>query len=407
MLINELSPLCELQSLLCDLTTETVPKVADAIKGMTYFYSKEKSYFIANEIKMAAASRTLRMRPYAQLIKVLIAEFPEFKEVMFQNLIFLFPPDHVSNHHMVNAFIRCCIREKIFDIKQILSFIDLLFEKNCRMHLSEFLVSFITEVNQYNPKLIPKFLEYRDPWAMTFSAISSAFKVKSKEELQSYVDKGYYPGTAEAAIIEDNIEALIMLAKDKNFNLFDGGYKSQMSVYNNDVPNFSLLNMAAYLGSIKCFKFIYQFVVKQKPDGLLASACAGGNFEIIHLAEERDKDYIQSLYYAAKFKHVNVFMWLLERSGKLDLKIIWNLLALGGTYNIYFIATSFSKYCTAADFSEFSNMPTWRSAILHGNEAFALLIISEKPGLLKYMYHSLTPFAKSLVRKYFKQLKNK
>ena len=93
-----------------------------------------------------------------------------------------------------------------------------------------------------------------------------------------FVKHSFEKDSIYEVIKNDRIEDLITIVGSIDFN-FDSHFKNYPDHVNHDY-----LNMAAYFGSVQCFK--YFLVNKHKiPFDTHSYACAGGNYDIIHNVE--------------------------------------------------------------------------------------------------------------------------
>lgn len=99
--------------------------------------------------------------------------------------------------------------------------------------------------------------------------------------------KGENPDAVALSIRHDDIERLQQLLYQTNTPV---DKKIEHSIFErfifiNDDYSPSLIEYAAFFGSIECFKFLYQ-KLESFPQNLSQFAVAGGNYEIIHLCEQ-------------------------------------------------------------------------------------------------------------------------
>lgn len=402
---DEFEEIFTLQAYLNKLTDDKIKSTVEYIKSLKYFFSKENSKFIANEIKSAALARYKNMDVYVKLIKELIAIFPEFEEIVFDNLVFLLSPEYAVNHFHSNVLLRKCVKAKIFDFKKVLNFINLLEDKNVRCHLSIFLSSFYLELKRLNPGILDRFTKYHDPHALVFYGMLSNAKARTESQVDCWNEYGVYPNSVEYFLFFDDVDSLIAVSTFPDFDIFTGAGYTQHSIYTQSIPDYNLLNMAAYFGSVKCFKYLFQKYPPNVNKSLFASACAGGNFEIIHLAEQRDKDYKSGVFYATKFRHLDVFKWIVDKNTRLNSRDLTNTLAMACTYNNLLVVADLSEWADAHDMSEFSDCPTWRSSLLHGHEIMTMCLCFAQKEILKYCFYQFSPAAKRIVKQHFKALK--
>ncbi|OHS94516.1 hypothetical protein TRFO_39332 [Tritrichomonas foetus] len=126
-------------------------------------------------------------------------------------------------------------------------------------------------------------------------------KAKTKFESYDYI----------MTIKNDDIDTLQSLTSNSSLSLNHNFLKSQNAFFQSFI--LSLIEVAAYFSSIKCFKFLLSNHVDLR-DSLFFFAIAGGNPEIIHLCEQHLSffDYNLSLEIAIIFHHYELISWLIE-----------------------------------------------------------------------------------------------
>ncbi|KAH0787371.1 cask-interacting protein (caskin) 1,2 [Histomonas meleagridis] len=124
--------------------------------------------------------------------------------------------------------------------------------------------------------------------------------------------EGFNPLEIAKVIRNDDIDELQEIASHPNFNSNAKISKSQYERYtelcNKDV---TLIQYAAFYGSIKCFKFLMLNYAKLK--GVFEYAIAGGNIEIFHHCIEFYPENLERAYeIAIKYHRNDIFVYLCE-----------------------------------------------------------------------------------------------
>ncbi|OHT16718.1 hypothetical protein TRFO_12977 [Tritrichomonas foetus] len=99
--------------------------------------------------------------------------------------------------------------------------------------------------------------------------------------------------------------------------IMKNNYKYKIPASPNETISFlhydlELVCIAAFFGSIKCFRYILLKIGRDIPDGLANYAVSGGNIEIVKLCESSRCDFSQSFKYAIEFNHSEIIEWLIE-----------------------------------------------------------------------------------------------
>ena len=147
---------------------------------------------------------------------------------------------------------------------------------------------------------------------------------------EKFINTGYYPGTIEAAIKNDDDKLLISIASNNNnkkidnmhdsIDFFDWNQLIKPSILhcsyflNQEV---TLIQFAAFFGAVKCFKFLYQngsSVIKKTVSRTIEFAAAGGNMEIIQLISEKCLIFDGSLQLTINFHRNDIFYWIFDHS---------------------------------------------------------------------------------------------
>lgn len=104
---------------------------------------------------------------------------------------------------------------------------------------------------------------------------------------------GHNPDPIATLIRDDDVEKLQKLISQTNMQIDTKLNKTifESCVFlNNKIDPPSLIEYAAYFGSIKCFKFLYQ-QLPALPKKISEYAVAGGDYEIIHLCEMKKAEF--------------------------------------------------------------------------------------------------------------------
>ena len=125
------------------------------------------------------------------------------------------------------------------------------------------------------------------------------------------IQEGFNPSNIASAIRNDDVEKLQETSSQANFD-FNQTIKS--SLYERcsfiNKGNVSLIDYAAFFGSIKCFRFL--FLNGSTIKTTFKYAIAGGNHEIIHQCEQNQPIFEGSYESAIEFHRNEIFYYLYE-----------------------------------------------------------------------------------------------
>lgn len=178
----------------------------------------------------------------------------------------------------------------------------------------------------FYPEIVKNFPSSPSLKEIKFSTIKkhveiSNYKPQSESDDQYYLDKfielrskGKNPNLVALSIRSDDVERLQQLLAQTNTSFDSTIEKSifERFIFINDssiTKNITLIEYAAFFGSIKCFKFLYQ-KYKQIPKTTGLFAVAGGNYDIVHLCEGQIFFDDQSLEISIRFFHPELSEYL-------------------------------------------------------------------------------------------------
>ena len=127
----------------------------------------------------------------------------------------------------------------------------------------------------------------------------------------------YQPNTVEYFIKEDDIDSF----QDFVTNQYEYDMDSIHNLETNQPPHFvawdtkiSLLNLAAFYGSIQIFKYLFMNNCKTSPD-TFAYAISSGVMEIIHICEQKSLPLRNSLKVSVQFHQKEITEWIILNYG--------------------------------------------------------------------------------------------
>lgn len=153
-------------------------------------------------------------------------------------------------------------------------------------------ITFLPEIEKYDSEYA-RLREKRllsNPESNSNQKIIKYFQfVKSNPDHHiSYRQLNYHPSPLHKSIRDDDVETFQSLLSKNNFSV---NHKIEQSFYERLKmlidDNLSLIQVAAFYGSINIFKFLWMQKNIEIDDNLLSYAYAGENIEIIHICEQK------------------------------------------------------------------------------------------------------------------------
>jgi hypothetical protein len=144
-------------------------------------------------------------------------------------------------------------------------------------------------------------------------AFRSDFKTMGKSfPIEEIGCHGYAKNSVQFLLKYDLFEDFGFLAIDLNFNIFRDRYISPFDLpTKSEVEKESLLTIAAFYGSIRCFKFLVLNEMRMDQRTCKWSI-KGGNCEIISICENEHGDFQQCLPIAVSYLRNTIADWLLQ-----------------------------------------------------------------------------------------------
>ncbi|OHT07635.1 hypothetical protein TRFO_24131 [Tritrichomonas foetus] len=427
---TSISQLSQLQFLLINITNDTLSETFDFIQR--YFAdSSEKCRQLAHQLLIPIKFRS---KSYSLVIKLilLIIENSSINYSLFElpKSISMVISHEISTDNIIpyqnsiQAFLYQCYTNGIFEIGDVIEII-----KECFDHFSLFNESicslfcwFAPEIEEEDHDLFNQCLEAFQmhiqctQFKSVYRSILDNFDTlkennwltfkQNRETIESN-DPVYQ------AIRNDDIEALKQLSCNENFNL---NKHYEMSPFE---PSWIMrfnptgIQIAAYFGSLKCFKFFLlnnaDFHISTGSMPLPYFATAGGNPEIIHLTEQLDCDFNDSLHCSVVFHQYDIFEWLI------DIKQLSIHEKDTNEDSILHLAILSDNLCVLSYFQEINEsidevdeygMTLLHYAAKYGNFAVLNFLINENPSLInKKDLHQMTPLHYSVKHRHYETTK--
>ena len=311
---------------------DNIPEAFDRIKNCSFMYSKIKGVFLAHLLVSTARFRT-NLKPYLMLSKMICDEFPEFRLLLFSELIRQFPSNYIVPNSFNAYFMRKLYKEGIFTIKEIVLYLSkrISLSKSPKLHLLEFLFFFYPEIKQFDSQKCKNFKEklmnevgdqyYEQIKGEMLKYIDNLDDETKNEEFLFFIEHSYTKESNLEVIENDNVDKIVELTTNPSYDPFQWKIITSFPISNFLSAN-NHFYCSAYFGSVNCFKF---FLLNQHNDerfkeytsNVLEAAVCGGNFEIIRLSERYDTKYERCVEKAVKYLRFDIFDWLINFNVKM------------------------------------------------------------------------------------------
>lgn len=316
----------ELQYLLTNITDQNIQETIHQIKESEYVQTDSAFYQLCTEIRRLPRIRPLSVDIVTELIGQLNASFPEKKiiETVFE--------ENIVVYHADIALLRKCFKAGFVSRDFILKYYKKLTNK-----VMLFCFYFAPDFEELALKIAPSnnIIESElDQYICEIPELSN----NNYQLLSELLDYGWYKDSLGYFLKYDDINSL-QLALAKNNELIYSTVKSDFE------PGFSqpmsLINAAAFYGSIKCFKYL--FMNNAAFDEATAkNSVIGGNYEIVHICQQQGLQFDeQALAAAVEYLRNDIFAWITIQgicASTFYLSVVKNnVLAL-----VYFISQGFS-----------------------------------------------------------------
>ncbi|OHT11141.1 hypothetical protein TRFO_01030 [Tritrichomonas foetus] len=313
---EDLRKAMKLQKAFHDLSEDSFEKVINKIIKYNYYDTPVRCKEILLMILQVTHQRPYKTYMLANFTKKLLEEIPNMKEVFHFHLYL--------NHMMIVVFLTYgnndsldCELSYIFQLQRCIGF-DFI-KWGLKFSVLNIGLGYLGPIWDDLSKWFQdieqlEFFYVDRKFSKTIEVVRARFGESDviSKRLYDLLRRGLTTNTGIARIIKkDDIESLQQISTQENFD-FDtqvsfNQWDTEQLFNKKDVP---IVDIAAYFGSVKCFKFIYMNGVSIRK--LTKIAIAGGNIEIIRLAEQKAITFKGTLQVAIKHRHQNIARWLIE-----------------------------------------------------------------------------------------------
>lgn len=274
--IDELNKLKELQSMLLDVTSEDIEKVKEYISSSIFIQTKEGLRQLSYTIAVALNSRPLKYQQYIDIITFLV---PQIKSFFTQDEIV----DDIFGHNSIRLRL---LEENVIDFSTIYNY-----------DRSESTFFF------FGPEFKKFYPDYFNEHEIEFRNVD----LKKHFLLRS---EGMNESEMAILIRNDDIENFQKFVSRLNINLNGNVPKSKYEISFFLKATTSIIEYAAFYGSLKIFKFLCMNNVSFS-DQLREFAVAGGNYDIVHILEMKNVKFdLDCLNKAIQYHHNEIVRYI-------------------------------------------------------------------------------------------------
>ncbi|OHT13230.1 hypothetical protein TRFO_16669 [Tritrichomonas foetus] len=329
--MEDTKKIIEYQNILLDISPETIVTAKEYFCQPGFFDIVEIKDFL-EMILIFGEIRPLLIPLYCDLLLFINDSVVPIKTI-FLNLFFRASncdeSVHVNSHKFY--FLRQIMMKKLFTPIEIVKRIVEYSNAHSPQHFysSSIFCYFMPEIKENNLELYVSFLEIFNNEMKYITApeclhdVFMNFNELTENDFELYHNK--FAESQNTFLIVDDVVNFVK-------NLTDINMRIRPSIFG--IPPFlqnmpTIIQCAAFYGAIKCFKYLFlngaDLTMK---DGLSRSvvhfAVAGGNLEIIHLLEQQNASFDDTLQYTAQFHRHEIFMWIIDKHPKLIDKLYDN-----------------------------------------------------------------------------------
>lgn len=352
--------LVTIQDILLQVSTETIETVIYQIQNSSFNTFKKFIILIKIIFEIVYKKRNLRI-----YLSALCREFSnfhknkkklnEFKHLFLSKFLEIetFSMDIVHSHihfyflcistkflttdEVIDQMQLTVTTEKIANKPYIVYYILLYFSPIIKTKNNEF-YKFLCDQFDHNIKIVTDYsksllrhwghLPERLLW-INDCIIQNKSKIMDKEEWierEAILKNGFSENSIESIIVNDDVDQLQEFISKSGIDIDDFKCKDSFLLYQEifDKNDIFLLNFAAALNSIQCFKYL--LLNKVKPDNfysnLMIYSVKGGNPEIVRILYQRKFSLDGCLVTSFLFFHFDIFQWIYQMRNENDDEIL-------------------------------------------------------------------------------------
>ena len=359
---NEIKKIKKLQNILFDLNISNVFKAKLYIIENGFLDSDEKRLEVVNNLLIASNIRPLSISFLANLARDLTHHDEELLSTILNRVFEPIPETYndMFEKSVELKFLRRCMDKGVFTFDEIKSQIKLFREQypDNKTFLLTFLCWFAPEMDnqmfdEYYSLMNEQIVMKKCPdFLRDFASNFPKLRRNGWRLFRERVKYGHFMETVPYLIKYDKVEALAKCAGNSKFNYDQLVLPSIYEPSKILREGATLIHLAAFFGSIHCFKFLLlngaNLQIRTDSNRKLAQyAVAGGNCEIARICEQNRLDFTRTLHVAALFNQNKILNWIKDNK---NISIVDNDQTLGTSfhqavvgYNVKMIYDSLQK----------------------------------------------------------------
>lgn len=322
---KEIKKIKKLQNVLLDLNITNIFKARSFIIDNEFLDTEEQRLEIVNNLLIASNIRPLSISVLANLTRDLISVNEELLTTILNRVFEPIPETYndMFSKSIELKFLRRCMDKGVFTFDEIKSRMKLFREQNPnnKTFLLTFFCWFAPEMDnkmfeEYYSMMNEQIVMKKCPdFLRDFASNFPKLRRNNWRLFKERVKYGHFMDTIPYLIKYDKVEELSKYSSDTKFNydqLIISSIYEPSSILREGAP---LIHLAAFFGSIKCFKFLLlngsNLQLRTDSNRRLAQyAVAGGNCEIVRICEQKRLDFTRTLHVAAFFHQNQIINWL-------------------------------------------------------------------------------------------------
>jgi len=309
-----------LQRYLTNIAMSNIDESSKWILSSEFSKKNERVYQLVHELYAVLEIRRISFPVLARLVKLLLNSADEnnslakLKPILLQSAFR--PYGNLLLHKKAETlmFIRHCLVEGAFSITDIADSIhkvlnDCIFET---VENSLLIMFFGPEIESYDPVLfgmLSKRIQKHDTPLEPFLDNLDQLRSNKWDLLKELITYSCFKNSIEFYLLSDNVSAISDLTLTEANKKLNNLFFHPRFLHDR---NPTLVQFAAFYGSIECFKHLINLGASLK--GVEKFAAAGGNMEIIHIVEEKGYSFDMTLKTVTRFRHYDLFEILFNKN---------------------------------------------------------------------------------------------
>lgn len=364
-MIPDIQNKADLQGKIMNMDCSSYESVCNLIKSSNFLQSQDSSQFLINCGLLMAQFRPKTMKYGVSLLKML--------DISQINLV----PIPVDNwNKWTLAFIHECLEQSLFRDEEILIWLHE-FAKINIMQTSRIFFLFAPFLAEKDPEFY-NYVEEKAKRKMKIYYNENIEQLKANDwEIQRNLARNIYKSDSiNSFIVNDDFEKLL----ENEFDLNQAVAPSTFDFFNCiSVAPKNLIELAAFHGSKSIFRHLIDQGTKITQN-LSNCICAGGNIEIIELAELKGIDLSKSIHLTVQFHRNEAASWFYERKNPVlittDQTSIFHRAFMANNLEVILFCLKSRCDLNAKDWRGWS--PIYETVYYGSVDSFKLLMIHKK-----------------------------